>query len=232
MNNISKENKICAVIPFYNSTETIREVLSQTINYTDVIFAIDDGSDDDYKDKLSSFNSTKIGVISLEKNRGKGYALCKGFEQSININSLYTVTLDSDLQHDPAFIPQFIKNLGIYDIVVGNRLHDMKHMPLHRRFSNRLTSFLMSIKTHQKIFDSQCGFRAFRTSILKNILPKQTGFEAESEMLIYAAKQGYKIGFVEIPTIYRNEKSKMKAVKTIIGFIKVLIFRNGKLEKI
>ncbi len=231
MNSISKENKICAVIPFYNSGKTIGDVLSQTIKHVNVIFAIDDGSNDDYKTKLGSLNSSVINVISLGRNRGKGYALSRGFEQSIKTNSLYTITLDADLQHDPAFIPRFIDKLETYDIVIGNRLNDMKNMPPQRKLSNKLTSFMLSLKTRTKIIDSQCGFRAFKTSILKNIMPQSSGFEAESEILINAAKQGYKIGFIEIPTIYSSEKSKIKAVKTILGFIKILLFTNGKVEK-
>jgi hypothetical protein len=82
---------------------------------------------------------------------------------------------------------------------------------------------LLSRKTKTQLLDTQCGFRAFKTEILKNILPAYNGYEAESEMLINAAKNDYKIGFVEIPAIYGNEKSKMKSIKTIYGFIKVLL---------
>lgn len=231
MNNISRVNKICAVIPFYNAGKTINEVLSQTLSYSDIIFAVNDGSNDDYQIIPDINNSQNIKLISLEKNRGKGFALNKGFENSININSKFTVTLDADLQHEPSLIPLFINKLNEFDIVIGNRLHDIKNMPLQRRLSNKITSLLLSIKTHQKIIDSQCGFRAFKTPLLKKIIPKSSGFEAESEIIINAAKQGFKIGFLDIPTIYRSEKSKMKAVKAILGFIKVLIFTNGKLEK-
>ena len=49
-----------------------------------------------------------------------------------------------------------------------------------------------------------------------------SGFEAESEILVKAAKNGFKIGFVDVPTIYGNEKSKMRPVQAITGFLKVL----------
>jgi hypothetical protein len=48
------------------------------------------------------------------------------------------------------------------------------------------------------------------------------GFEAESEILVKAAKKGFKIGFVDIPNIYGNEKSKMRPVQAIVGFLRVL----------
>jgi hypothetical protein len=73
-----------------------------------------------------------------------------------------------------------------------------------------------------KIIDSQSGFRAFKREVIKNILPIETGFEAETEMLVKAALNNCKIGFVDIPTIYNNNKSKMKPLQAIAGFIKVL----------
>jgi len=48
--------------------------------------------------------------------------------------------------------------------------------------------------------------------------------EAESEIIIIAVRAGFKIGFVEVTTIYGNEKSKMNTVKSILGFIKVLFY--------
>jgi hypothetical protein len=110
-----------------------------------------------------------------------------------------------------------------YDIIIGNRMHSLKKMPFHRILSNKITSFLMTIKTKQKILDSQSGFRAYKTEILPEILPLSCGFEAESEILVNASRKNYKIGFVDIPTVYGEEVSKMRAIDTIIGFIKVML---------
>ena len=70
--------------------------------------------------------------------------------------------------------------------------------------------------------DSQCGYRAYNINVLKKIKSFTLGYEAESEMIIYAARAGFKIGFINISTIYGNEKSKMNPVKAILGFIKIL----------
>ena len=95
-------------------------------------------------------------------------------------------------------------------------------MPVQRRMSNRLTSFILSKKTNQKILDSQCGFRAYSSKLLQSVKTSYNGFEAESEIIVKATRKGFKIRFVDIPTIYGTEKSKMKALKAIIGFIKVM----------
>jgi len=60
---------------------------------------------------------------------------------------------------------------------------------------------------------------------LRQVDTNYSGFEAESEILIKAAKKGFKIGFVEIPTIYRDENSKMRPVQAIIGFMKVIFMK-------
>jgi len=165
----------------------------------------------------------KVFLLSYSPNRGKGHALKTGLLESINRASYITITLDADLQHIPERIPELILGLVKYDIVIGNRLGNLKNMPLQRIVSNKVTSFLLSIKTKQKLQDTQSGFRAYKTNILNYILPSFTGFEAESEMLVKAAKKNYKINFVPIPAIYADEKSKMKPMQAIIGFIRVLL---------
>jgi hypothetical protein len=115
-----------------------------------------------------------------------------------------------------------LEALSFYDIVIGNRLNDLSPMPFQRIFSNKLSSGLLSLKTGRKIYDSQCGYRGFRTKILSTIMPHFTGYEAESEMLILAGRKNYTFGFVSIPTIYGEEKSKVRPFNIISGFIKTL----------
>jgi hypothetical protein len=96
-------------------------------------------------------------------------------------------------------------------------------MPFMRVLSNTITSKVLSIKTKQKIFDSQSGYRGFDTSIIPLIIPETNGFEAESEMILRAAKNKIPISFIDISTKYDNQKSSIKAFNAIISFIKVII---------
>lgn len=219
MSSTSGKINISAVIPFYNEEKTINEIINRTLNYVDIVICVDDGSTDNSINKI--FNDDRIIIIKNDVNRGKGFSLRKGFEKSIELKTDYTITLDADLQHPPELIPEFISALKNFDCVIGNRLSNLKDMPVQRILSNKITSGLLSYKTKQKILDSQCGFRGFRTEILKSIFPAYTGYEAESEMIVKAARNNLKIGFVNIPTIYGNEKSKMRPLQAIKGFIKV-----------
>jgi len=220
LNKSKVQNKICAVIPFYNEEKTLSEIINRTLQYVDKIIAVNDGSTDNSKQKIN--NVQNVIVIDYGKNYGKGFALNKGFEKALELGYDTVVTLDSDLQHDPVFIPDLLREIENYGIVIGNRLNNLADMPLQRRLSNKITSFLLSVKTGQKIFDSQSGFRAIRSDVLRVVKTRHHGYEAESEQIILAARSGFKIGFVNTSTIYGNEKSKIKPVKTILAFIKTL----------
>lgn len=217
----TKINKVCAVIPFFNEEIHLRNVVLKTLNYVDEIIAVNDGSTDNSVDQIKGIE--KVTLINIPLNKGKGYALKSGFTESLKIISDITVTIDADMQHDPDYIPLLLNKTDSFDIVIGNRLNNVESMPYHRRISNYLTSFLLSKKLKVKIEDSQCGYRAYRTRIFSNIELFMNGFEAESEILVKAARNNFSIGFVDIPTIYADEKSKMKSFQAIKGFIKVLL---------
>lgn len=220
MSNSQDKSNIAGVIPFYNETETLNKVLKKAESYCDIIIAVDDGSTNNYYGFIQT--SGKTYLLKHSRNYGKGAALRTGIGKALQKDVDYIITLDSDGQHDVDIIPNFIQALDEYDVVIGNRMNDISKMPIHRRMSNYLTSYLLSRKLGIKILDSQSGFRAFRSGKIKNILPETNGFEAETEMLIKAAKNNLKIGFVNIPTIYSTEKSKMKSWKTTKNFLKLL----------
>lgn len=220
MNSLNQKIKVCAVIPFYNERDFIQDVITETLNYVDKVIAVNDGSTDGTEKLITEFE--RVQIISSDHNYGKGNALQIGFDESIKQNYNIIVTLDADKQHNPEYIPKLISYLTEFDCVIGNRLDDLEKMPLTRIMSNKLTSLLLTLKTGQRIVDSQCGFRAYKSNLLKAIKTFSYGFEAESEMIVYASRLGYKIGFVNIPTVYGQEKSKMNSIKATIGFIKIL----------
>jgi glycosyltransferase involved in cell wall biosynthesis len=213
-------NKIAAVIPFFNEKHTINQIVQSTVNYVNSVIAVDDGSTDNSSENITLLEN--VTVIRNNTNRGKGFALRKGFNYAVENGYESIITLDADLQHNPDEIPLLCSKLNEYPIVIGNRLNNVSGMPLQRRLSNKITSFLLSIKTGQKVLDSQSGFRAYRAEVIKNITTTKDGYEAESEILIKAARNGYRIGFADISTIYGNEISKMNPVTSTIGFIKLL----------
>ncbi|GAB4301501.1 MAG: glycosyltransferase family 2 protein [Ignavibacteriaceae bacterium] len=220
MNNISENDNSAAIIPFFNEADTIDSIIKSVLQYVDFVVAVNDGSTDSSKNRITI--NERVFILSNDRNEGKGSALRKGFLFCIEKKFRTVITIDADLQHDPSCIPDLIRALDNSDIVIGNRLNDLSSMPVQRILSNKLTSLLLSLKTGINIKDSQCGFRAFRGNVLPNILPSFPGYEAESEMIIKAARANLKVDFVPVPTIYAGEKSKMNPINAITGFLKVL----------
>lgn len=221
MNNSERKTNIIAVVPFFNESDFIRDIVSATLNFTDIIIAVDDGSTDNSAERIKDLRN--IIIIKNDKNYGKGYSLRKGFEKALKLSAEYVVTLDADGQHKPEFIPLLLEKISDCDIVIGNRMKDVKNMPLQRILSNKITSYLLSKKLGVTILDSQCGFRIYRRKVLENVSTMFNGFEAESEILVEAARKNFSIEFVDIPTVYENQNSKMKPWQAIKGFIKVLM---------
>jgi len=220
LNTSKNNNKIAAIIPFFNERATINQVIQLTLNHVDAVIAIDDGSTDNSSETIAL--TENITLIVNATNRGKGFALRKGLSYAVEKGFDKLITIDADMQHNPDEIPLLCSKLNDYPIVIGNRLNNLKDMPLQRKISNKITSYLLSIKTGQDILDSQSGFRAYSAEVIANVKTGEDGYEAESEILIKASQKGYRIGFENISTIYGDEISKMNPVKSTIGFIKLI----------
>lgn len=189
------------------------------------IIVVDDGSTDKTRSLVEQSGAT---IIVHENNRGKGAALRSGFSTALKYGCDAVITLDADLQHDPTYIVKFtelLKKKDDFGIIIGSRWRSGTRMPLDRRLSNRITSFLLSIRTGQKIPDSQSGYRLITREVLEKIITNEDRFMAETELLIKAASAGFKFGTVHIPTIYDDEGSHINKLNDTIKFIS-LYFRS------
>jgi len=216
-------NNVCAVIPAYNAERTIGVLIDGIKKYIPLrnIAIIDDGSSDRTSEVALSFG---VNVLKLDRNYGKGRALKTGFEFAKLGGYSAVLTLDADLQHDPDEIPKFFDKFNEgFDIVIGNRMGNLKPMPIERIFSNKTTSFLISLRTGHKVPDSQCGFRLINRKVIEKIKVKSDGFGFESEFLIKALLAGFKVGFVDIKTIYNGERSYIKHFGDTLKFVSIYL---------
>lgn len=185
---------ISVVIPAYNEEETIGTILADAISVMDnlgmpyEIIVVDDGSTDNTRRVASNY---KVEVLFNGRNRGKGYALRKGFQQA---QGDIIVTIDADGAHSPKEIPELIQPLfnGV-DIVAGSRF-------LFRRTDctpklNQLGNFLFNITimalTRKLVTDSQSGFRAFKREVLRETSLESMGYEIETEITVKGLKNGF-----------------------------------------
>ncbi len=214
--------KVCVIIPTYNEAKSIACLIQRIRQQELGVVVIDDGSQDN-----TSSIAKDNGAIVLrnETNEGKGASLAKGFRYALNTGTDAVITMDGDGQHLPEEIPYFLR-LAEYSnssLFIGNRMPKIKNMPYLRIFTNKFMSWLISFIVGQNIADTQCGFRLIKKEVLEKINLKTSKYETESEMIIKAARLGFKIESIPIKTIYAGEKSQINPIIDTLRFIKFIV---------
>jgi glycosyltransferase involved in cell wall biosynthesis len=214
------KKKIGVLICAYNEEKHIRKVVNSCFKEIDKVIVVNDGSSDK---TLQELKKTRAKVINLKNNGGKGAALKKGFSYGLKNNYDYLILLDGDGQHDPKEIPLFVEAISEgYDIIIGGRRKRHSGMPYLRRFTNFLSSLLISTRRKVWIKDTQSGYRAINLKILKKINLKRNSYDLETEILIKAIKRGAKLKNINIKTIYGEETSSIHPFKETYRFFRTL----------
>ncbi len=214
---------VWALVPSYNAQNSVGQIVSSIKKINIPVIVVDDGSKDE-TEKLA----LQAGAIVLKhrKNEGKGTALRNGFNYIVSdADCEAVITLDSDGQHNPKSIPDFIKKATEDEkigVVVGNRMETAAGMPLTRILTNKFMSWTISKLCRQKIPDTQCGFRLVKRAVLENIKLKTTNFEIESETLIRASRLGYRIASIPIQSIY--DKKVSSRINPIFDTLRFIVF--------
>jgi glycosyltransferase involved in cell wall biosynthesis len=226
MKQIMPKTNAVAIIPCYNHEKHLEALLGniyQQVPNWDIVL-VDDGSTDD-----SSLTAAHMGckVLRHPENLGKGAALWTGIQWGLTQGEDWFLFLDADGQHSPEAIPWFLEaaDAAGATFVMGNRLHDVSAMPYHRRLSNWITSWILSRKTGQKMHDSQCGFRLIHRSCIEGFRPTTRRYETETEILLYAARNGARFASVNIPTIYQGQRSSIDNVRDTVRFVRVIVMK-------
>ncbi len=214
---------VAALIPAYFEEQEIREVASRAKVQLDLVLVVDDGSTDRTSQEA---RDAGVEVIRHEKNAGKGAAIKTGLRALLDRPGVeFVLILDGDGQHLPEEIPNFLAetNATGAQMVVGNRMSDVRDMPFVRKCTNRYMSWTISRVIGQHVPDTQCGFRLFHRSLASEFLATAcTSFDFETEMLALAARRGCRIGAAKVSTIYGDEVSKIHPVHDTVRFFKLL----------
>lgn len=212
----------CVLIPSYNEAKSIGHLVSELRVRNLTVYVVDDGS----TDKTASIAESVGAVVVRHKdNRGKGASMREGFKHILKKGFDSVVVMDGDGQHVVEDIGNFIEKMKVTnaDIVIGNRMLDISSMPTLRIHTNRFMSFLISVIAGQNIPDTQSGFRLIKREVLQRVSLESSNYEIESEMIIRAARAGFRIESVPIKTVYRDEKSKINPIVDAFRFIAFLV---------
>ncbi|MBT4445686.1 glycosyltransferase family 2 protein [archaeon] len=217
------QRKVCAIIPAYNEEKYLAEVISETKKYVDSVIVVDDGS----LDKTAIIASNEADhFLKHPVNSGKGVALQTGFLYAQKLDFDVIITIDADLQHDPARIPEFLKVLDEKkaDIIIGARGLG-KSAPIVYRFGNFVLNTTFSILYGQKITDTQSGYRAFLMKSYPHFVWQSSGYDVETEMLTNARKHGLVLAEIPIATKYHNSYKGTTIFDGVKIFCKMLLWR-------
>jgi len=169
--------EVSLVIPVYNEEESlptlateIARAMAGTLRPYEILF-VDDGSTDGTPAALAALARTdrRVRVLRQRRNSGQSAALAAGFRHA---RGEVVVTLDADLQSDPADIPLLLAPLSEFDVVAGVRTRRRDNWL--RRVSSRIANRVRNRLTHEAITDTGCSLKAFRASYLVHI-PVFTG---------------------------------------------------------
>lgn len=214
--------RLCVVIPTYNNQNTVADVIRDVLRYTSNVIVVNDGSTDRTAEILSGLSAVPNSdmpsvpslsaevpsehriplhptVVSYQPNRGKGYALKRGFDKAEELGFEGAITIDSDGQHFASEIERFVgyaeQNPGA--LLLGQRTSE-GDMPAKNSFANKFSNFWFTVQTAYRLNDTQNGFRLYPLAAMKGLRSVSSRYEAELEMLVRAAWKGIRI--IPVPT--------------------------------
>lgn len=199
----------CVLIPTYNNEKTLKKVIEGVLAFSsgnDVI-VVNDGSTDSSLSILEDFRD-KIILLSYPNNKGKGYALRKGFKRALEMGYKNIITIDSDAQHYPDDIPVFIEeaknNPGV--MLMGARNMEQEGVPGKSSFGNKFSNFWYKLETGISLPDTQTGFRLYPADKLKKVKLFTNKFELEIEVIVKMAWKGAEVKPVNVKVKYDPEE--------------------------
>lgn len=216
--------KVCVLVPTYNNAGTLRSVVSDILDYSDSVIVINDGSTDDTAEILQDFGH-RITKVSYQSNKGKGHALKAGFRKARELGYEYAITIDSDGQHYPEEIPNFVRAIAENPgaMIIGER--DLSNVDINGKstFANKFSNFWFSVQTGLRLRDTQTGYRAYPLKNLHGLSIMTSRYEAELELLVFAAWNGVRIVSMPIKVYYPPRSQRVSHFKPIKDFSRISV---------
>ncbi len=234
-NTPDEKPQLSIVIPLFNEQESLKELFQQVYStlhqqYRFEIIFVDDGSSDCSWEVITHLAGEyhEVRGLRFRRNYGKSSALQKGFELA---RGTWVVTIDADLQDDPAEIPEMIAMLeNGYDLVSGWK--KKRHDPVSKTIPSRFFNFVTSLATGIRLHDFNCGLKAYRHEVTEAIY-------LHGELHRYVPLLAHWQGFTRIGEKIVNHRSrkygrsKFGLSRYIKGFLDLvtLLFVNSFIQR-
>ena len=225
--------KYSVVVPFYNeehSVEPLYEKLKAVFTKMDgayeLIF-VDDGSTDETPQRLNELASADsvVNVIRVEPNRGQTEALRAGFEKAAGE---VAISMDGDLQNDPADIPDLVRKIGKgYDFVCGWRRN--RKDPVSKKIASWFGNFAQRNIFKSNLHDISCTLRVYKAEAVKDLTLKRRGSHRFIPYLLMM--NGKRGGEAEVNHLHRpygtSKYGFSRSFKVLRDFLILLVNRKA-----
>lgn len=225
--------KLSIVIPAYNEEKRIKrtlECLVERFNGSCEILVVSESTDktDEIVNEFSK-NSPVVKLLASPKRLGKGGAFKKGVRNS---HGDVVMLLDSDLPVPVSDVEKLSSHVGTVDVAVASREVDgttiLIERPPARVLASKAFSMFFNSMFDLNVKDTQCGCKAFKREVLRNVLctVESNGFEFDAELLFKCKRKGYKIEEVPVTWSYKSD-SKLNlstdTLKMAVGVLKLWV---------
>lgn len=225
---------VSVILPTYNESHNIlpllKELLAVLPKNAECLVIDDNSPDGTGKLVQTTFaKNPRVRLFIRQKEKGLGTAILFGLERA---RKPLVIIMDSDFNHQPRYIPLFLKHLQRFDLICGSRYvkgGDMPETPL-RFWGSYLFNLYIRLLLHSPVKDSLSGFVALRQTVLARLTPKEKraifcGFgEWYIRLLWWAKAQG--ISLKETPVKYGSrlgDQSKMNFARSIVDYTKTVL---------
>ncbi|HYD48391.1 MAG TPA: glycosyltransferase family 2 protein, partial [Terriglobales bacterium] len=221
-----REQRVAVVMPCYNESAMVADVIRGIPPLVDHIFVVDDCSPDNTAAAAGAVGDPRVDVTRHQRNQGVGGATLTGFRKALERGADLVVKIDGDGQMDPSRLPALLDPLvqDGYEYTKGNRfLHsdELRQMPVPRLLGNFALTFLTKLASgYWHIFDPQNGYVAIRAGALRALDLDRVArdFFFENDMLIRLNVLNARVRDVAIPAHYGNEESSLSINRILTTF--------------
>ena len=232
MSEVSSEPRPLVVVPTYNESAGIDELLNRVLDVhpTLEVLVVDDASPDGTGRLVESraAENDRIDVLHRDSKLGLGSAYIDGFQLGLERGFDLFLEMDADLSHDPDDVPRLIAAAGTADLAIGSRYvpgGGVRGWSPPRHLLSRCANAYAQVALGFPIRDSTSGFRCYRREVLEAVELKTViseGYAFQIDLAFRAWKLGFEV--VEIPIIFKERmtgRSKMSRDIIIEGAVSV-----------
>lgn len=212
--------RFLVIVPTYNEAQNLPQIVPAILRQDPrlEVLVVDDNSPDGTGDLADRMAATKprVHVLRRPAKEGLGRAYIAGFRWALARGYDAVFEIDADFSHDPSFLPEFLKFIEDYDLVIGSRYAtgvNVINWPISRLLLSLGANLYARLVTGLPLTDSTGGFKCFRRQVLEAIdldQVRSNGYAFQIEMSFRAWRKGFRLK--EIPIIFHDRvegQSKM-----------------------